>query len=346
MSNEQINHLNHHFQFIRQRLTNLPEESAADQLAIDAALENLQVTYEQMQTNLQLVQVVYEELFQQKQYYQNLFQGFPIAALVTDPNGVVLEPNQAIAQLLNVSHSYLVNRPLAVFVAEDDRRSFRFHLIQLSQSTGIQTWQTRLCPRDGEPVLTQLQVAIVRNTNGQIEHLKIGVYSLSQLQEAIPSAAGRPPIASQFSEVIASSQQLDNVLTEQPMSQLPQSLDGLRVLVVDDEADIREFITAVLEAHGIGVRTVTNAAAALEELDRFRPNVLLSDIRMSGEDGYSLIRQIRALEAVQGGHLPAVAMTAYLDEDRDKVLRAGFEAHLYKMVQPSEWVEMVAQFAR
>jgi CheY-like chemotaxis protein len=130
-----------------------------------------------------------------------------------------------------------------------------------------------------------------------------------------------------------------------PMSQLPQSLDGLRVLVVDDEADIREFISALLEAQGIGVRAVASAAAALDELERFRPDVLLSDIRMPGGDGYRLIQQIRALEAQQGGHLPAAAMTAYQDEDHEKSLEAGFERHLYKLAQPSEWVETIAQLA-
>nr|WP_263971802.1 response regulator [Leptolyngbya ohadii] len=115
---------------------------------------------------------------------------------------------------------------------------------------------------------------------------------------------------------------------------------------MDDEADIREFLTMVLEAHGIAVRAVASAAAALETLERSRPDVLLSDIRMPGEDGYHLIRQIRALEAEQGGHLPAAAITAYLDEDREKSLQAGFEAQLHKLAQPSQWVEMVTQLAK
>jgi CheY-like chemotaxis protein len=62
-------------------------------------------------------------------------------------------------------------------------------------------------------------------------------------------------------------------------------------------------------------------------------------------DGYSLIRQIRALEAQRGGYLPAAAITAYLDENPEKSLKAGFEAHLYKLVQPNEWVELVAKLA-
>jgi CheY-like chemotaxis protein len=73
--------------------------------------------------------------------------------------------------------------------------------------------------------------------------------------------------------------------------------------------------------------------------------VLVSDIRMPGEDGYRLIERIRALEAKRGGHLPAAAITAYLDEDREKALSAGFEGHLHKLAQPIELVQMVAQLA-
>lgn len=72
---------------------------------------------------------------------------------------------------------------------------------------------------------------------------------------------------------------------------------------------------------------------------------MLSDIRMPGGDGYHLIRQIRDLEAQQGGHLPAAAITAYQNEDREKSLQAGFEQHFYKLAQPNEWFELVAQLA-
>lgn len=130
-----------------------------------------------------------------------------------------------------------------------------------------------------------------------------------------------------------------------PSLRLPQALDGLQVLIVDDEGDTREFITTLLESYGMSVKAVASAAAALQALSQFRPDVLVSDIRMPGGDGYSLIRQIRDWETKQGGHLPAAAITAYQDEDREKSLKAGYEAHLHKLAQPSEWVEMVAQLA-
>lgn len=355
MSNEQIEQ---HFQVIRRQIADLRGESIAGWEVVDAALEDLQVTFEQMQTSLDSNEPVQEDLCQQKQYYQDLFQFFPIASLITNADGVILEANQAVAQLLNVSQSYLVGKPLVVFVAEGDYRSedprssravFRTQLNQLPRSTGTQIWRISLCPREREPILAELHVAIARSTAGQIECLRMGVYNLNQFQETIASVNTKASDTLSFpKEVVAplQPQRLDGVLTELPISPLPQSLDGLRVLVVDDEPDIREFVTAVLGSHGIGVRAVASAAAALEELERFHPDVLLSDIRLPDEDGYGLIRQIRALEAVQGGHLPAAAMTAYLEEDREKALQAGFEAYLYKLVQPIQWVEMVAQLAR
>lgn len=343
MSNEWIEQ---QFQLIRQQLAVLRGEDVAAWGAVDAALEDLQVTCEQMQTSLDLREVAQEDLFQQKQYYQDLFQFFPIASLITDANGVILEANRAIAQLLNISPSYLVGKPLIVFVPKSDyplvdprnnRTIFRTHLNQLSQSAGTQVWRMSLCPRDREPIPVELRIAIARNTDGRIEYLRIEVYDLSQSQEALTPGVVSPAVAA------VPPQRPDAIQTEVPILQLPQALEGLRVLVVDDDVDVREFMTTMLEAHGIGVRTVASAAAALAALEEFRPDVLLSDLRMPDEDGYSLIRQVRALEAQQGGHIPAAAMTAYLDESREKALQAGFEAHLYKLVHPSEWLEMVTQ---
>ena len=129
------------------------------------------------------------------------------------------------------------------------------------------------------------------------------------------------------------------------MTQISQSPNRLRVLVVDDEADIRELITVVLESHGMSVKAVASAAAALEALEPFQPDVLVCDIRMPGGSGYDLMRQIRDLEAKAGGHLPATAITAYQDEDWEESRQAGFEAHLHKFAQPGEWVAMIAKLA-
>lgn len=329
-----------HFQIIQRQMAALQQEDAVAWQEMSAVLEDLHVMYEEMQTNLEIAEVVQEQLLQQNQelaqcyyHYYELFQSLSIAYLVTDTDGVILEANEAIAQLLNVPQHYLPGKPLILYVAEDDRPAFRTTLNRLSRWPVIQVWQIKLCPREGHPFATQWHVAISRNPSGLIERLGIGVYNVSQSQQEIVYPTGPQPLRE------------SRVKGEMPMRQLPQSLDGLHVLVVDDEADVRDFITTVLESYGIGVRAVESAAAALEELRRFQPDVLLSDICMPGSDGYSLIRQIRTLEAQQGGHLPAAAITAYWDEDREKSLKAGFEAYLHKLAQPSEWIEMIAQLA-
>lgn len=126
----------------------------------------------------------------------------------------------------------------------------------------------------------------------------------------------------------------------------PPTLEGLRVLVVDDELDTCELLRAMLEQCGSEVTTASTAAEALEAIERVRPNVIISDLGMPGEDGYSLIAKIRALPAERGGQTPAAALTAYARvEDRLRVLRSGFQIHLPKPVEPAELVTVVANLA-
>jgi PAS domain S-box-containing protein len=121
------------------------------------------------------------------------------------------------------------------------------------------------------------------------------------------------------------------------------NLRDLKVLVVDDEADARDLIKRLLEECGVEVVTADTAAQALQCLLHERPDVLLSDIGMPVEDGYALIRQVRALTVEQGGGIPAVALTAFARaEDRRRALLSGFQMHLAKPVEPSELVAVVA----
>ncbi len=117
------------------------------------------------------------------------------------------------------------------------------------------------------------------------------------------------------------------------------NLDGLRVLVVDDEADARDLLAIRLQQYGAEVITVASAAAALETLaqQEWRPDVIVSDIAMPGEDGYSLIRRVRALEISEIGRIPAIALTAYSrTKDRVQALSAGFQMHVPKPVNAAE----------
>jgi PAS domain S-box-containing protein len=124
-------------------------------------------------------------------------------------------------------------------------------------------------------------------------------------------------------------------------------LRDVDVLVVDDEPDARSVVRRLLEDCGAAVRT---AASAREAIDLFRakpPDVLVCDIGMPGEDGYSLIRRVRDLGKDAGGGVPALALTAYARaEDRMRAVRAGFQMHVVKPVEPVELVTMVASLAR
>jgi PAS domain S-box-containing protein len=124
------------------------------------------------------------------------------------------------------------------------------------------------------------------------------------------------------------------------------SLQGLKVLVVDDEADTRELIGEVLKEVGSEVITCRSVEEALVALEQHKPDILISDLGMPDEDGYSLISKIRALPSEQGGHIPAAALTAYArTEDRMRVLRSGFQFHLPKPVDSAELVTVVASLA-
>jgi CheY-like chemotaxis protein len=123
-------------------------------------------------------------------------------------------------------------------------------------------------------------------------------------------------------------------------------LEGLRVLLIEDDTDARELVAAILLDAGAIVRGVPSAAAALDAFPTFRPQLLVSDVAMPDEDGYSLMRRIRALGPAQGGAVPAIALTAYTRaEDRSQALAAGFTAHIGKPVNPLELISALSSLA-
>jgi PAS domain S-box-containing protein len=126
-----------------------------------------------------------------------------------------------------------------------------------------------------------------------------------------------------------------------------QRLDGLRVLVVDDEQDAREYVKRLLEGCGAEVVIAGSAPEALRVLARERPAVMVCDIGMPNEDGYELIRKVRLLATDQGGLTPAAAVTAYSrEEDQRKSLELGFQFHLSKPVEPAHLIGVVAELAK
>lgn len=123
-------------------------------------------------------------------------------------------------------------------------------------------------------------------------------------------------------------------------------IEGIKVLVVDDEPDARSLVKRFLEDCKAIVTTASSAAEGLELLKSIRPQILVSDVGMPGEDGYTLIRRVRALPPEQGGDTPAIALTAYARaEDRMKAVMAGFQQHVVKPVEPAELITLVGILA-
>ena len=150
---------------------------------------------------------------------------------------------------------------------------------------------------------------------------------------AVEAAAGREPRPSALSSDIA--------------APLPRAnLKGVRVLVVDDEPDARDLVERLLTECAAIVTTAASASEALQQVTREKPDVLVSDIGMPEEDGYTLMRWIRKLDGDRGD-IPAIAFTAYARaEDRTKAMQAGYQLHLAKPVEPAKLIAMVAKLAK
>lgn len=121
------------------------------------------------------------------------------------------------------------------------------------------------------------------------------------------------------------------------------ALDQLRILVVDDDDDARDLLSTVLRHRGATIIATASAREAFEALSRDRPDVLVSDIAMPGEDGFSLIARVRALPELDGGATPAIAVTAFASPtDRRRALAAGFDGWLPKPIDHDALVTLIA----
>ncbi|MEH2068168.1 MAG: response regulator [Nostoc sp.] len=136
-------------------------------------------------------------------------------------------------------------------------------------------------------------------------------------------------------------------LAEIPSPGVSTPLAGLKVLVVDDEADTRNFLSFMFEDYGAVATAVASVDEALAVVEQAKPDILISDIGMSEQDGYTLIRKLRSLEPEKGGGIPAIALTAYTrEEDRLQALAAGFQQHLSKPIDPTKLIGMVVNILK
>jgi len=182
-----------------------------------------------------------------------------------------------------------------------------------------------------------LGLAIVRHLV-ELHHGRVEVESQGEDQGAtftvrLPIAATIHATDGEFLSAESDVQQLNSA----------KIFDGVRILVVDDEADSRDLISTILTRCGSEVRCSESAAEAIRAFAEWGPDLLLSDIGMPNEDGYSLIRKVRKLRSKRAKKIPAIAITAYAtDEDRLAALAAGFQVHLAKPVEPKSLLTSIA----
>jgi CheY-like chemotaxis protein len=196
------------------------------------------------------------------------------------------------------------------------------------------------------------------DTSSKRSHRGLGI-GLSVVRHLVLKHGGRvsaesdgPNLGSRFTvrlpldPVLAPSAPTIDLASGEP-EMCPPKLEGMRVLVVDDDSAVLQLIEKLLSDCEALVLTAGSVREAVKLLPRFRPHVLVSDIQMPGTDGYDLIRQVRALPGAQGGSTPALALTAFAAEsDRRAVLEAGFQMHLTKPVQPQVLLDAVANLGR
>jgi CheY-like chemotaxis protein len=187
-----------------------------------------------------------------------------------------------------------------------------------------------------------LGLAIVKNIvelhGGSVRASSPGLGGGSSFIVQLPLVAERPPASARPPSERPSSRSLA------PASR--SGMAGLRILVVEDEEDARELLVALLQRAGAIVSAAASAREALAVLEREPPAVVLSDIGMPGEDGYALIRRIRALGSENIARTPAVALTAFArPEDRTRALDAGFDDHVSKPIEPDELFAAITSVA-
>jgi signal transduction histidine kinase/BarA-like signal transduction histidine kinase len=202
--------------------------------------------------------------------------------------------------------------------------------------------------RQGDPSSTRtsgglgLGLAIVRQLvelhGGSVEGLSAGEGRGATFVVSLPLATRHEEPLPAFAKA---------VLAQEAPGAEAQCLDGIRVLVVEDEVDARDALSVIMSQAGATVTAVGTAREALSELNAWRPDVLVCDIGLPVEDGYALIDKVRALGVDRGGSVPAVALTAYAQaNDRARALAAGFQAHVAKPCEPDQLLRVLARSVR
>jgi CheY-like chemotaxis protein/anti-sigma regulatory factor (Ser/Thr protein kinase) len=185
-----------------------------------------------------------------------------------------------------------------------------------------------------------LGLAIVRHLV-EAHRGKVDVESLGQHHGSTFTVSF--PIAITVTDHSNGRAEIQRLADEELLVKSSRLLDGVRILVVDDDPDTRDLVTTILTRCGGEVRSSESAAEALLTFQEWHPDLLVSDIGMPQVDGYGLIRKLRKLKSKRAKLIPALALTAYAtDEDRTLALSAGFQMHLAKPIEPESLVSSIA----
>ena len=195
-----------------------------------------------------------------------------------------------------------------------------------------------------------LGLAIVKHLveahGGSVHAYSTGAGAGATFTVDLPPLPGDPSAEAQVLKSVEQEQSDARPADTKDEGDVAPPLVGLRVLLVDDDEDAMEMLAAFLDRSGAEVKTAVSAAAALKELGVRAFDVIVSDIAMPVVDGYDLMRRVRALGEERGGRTPAVALTAYAsDADRAQALRAGYQRHIAKPVEPRELLQVIADLA-
>ncbi|BAU10275.1 two-component hybrid sensor and regulator [Leptolyngbya sp. NIES-3755] len=230
------------------------------------------------------------------------------------------------------------------------------YLTQTEQSAQIQIRDTGKGIRaDALPYIFERFRQADNGTTRQFGGLGLGLAIVQNIVEIHKGtikadSAGENQGATFTVEIPLFAQPITEVAYAPPVEDIQDSerpLSGLKLLVVDDEADARELNQFLLEQYGATVKVAASATEALPLVTHLLPDLIVSDLGMPLVDGYEFIQRVRQLPANQGGEIPAIALTAYVrEEDRIAAIAAGFQAHLTKPLEPTELLKTILRLSR
>lgn len=258
------------------------------------------------------------------------------AVVIADTGGIVVLVNGPAEGLFGFGRAELVGRPLEILVPVRFRD-------QLAMGCAMQLFGLR---RDGTEIPIEITLGPLETDDGPLVSATI-----RDIRERLKFEASFETL---YREAQEARRRRDELLATLPPSQRPVATFGrpveltdLRVLVLVDEDDARAMVVEILQRCGALAIGVASSAAALNVLETRLPDVIVSDVRMPVEDGYTFMRKVRSRPAEQGGKIPAAALTAFIDaEERARALGAGFQVQVAKPIDPEKLVLTVANLAR